>query len=823
MSRLHLTRNLRTLAFLVAIAAVLAGIGGLWWANQTGLPASWRAAIEHEIERKGAHVSIGTLRYMPFQGVVATDVRIYSDPFRLREISRLERVILGFDKARLARGSFQLNKIQLEDATLVMPVDPTNPSAGTLDINGAYGTIYLPGDRRIEVSKARGRIAGIDLTLDARIIGQQNTPPPPDDNALVKRRALMAKIIHELEQWHFDKEHPPALQISVEADVNDRTTFAAKIALQVKGMEKNGHVLDEVTGSADIAGDLVTITSLKATDERGEFEGHFDYDLAQRSGRFDVTSSIEVPQLMTAWAGFHAPRDAVFGGKQLLEAGGDFTLDENNIPLVRMTGHARCESVLLRGMPFEYVESAFSWADGNLFLRDLKLHRGDGEATAKAMIEWPLVRMQLHSTLPIPVYRPFFVGQPLGNVLNDMAEREHSSVDVNLEGGFDASNREAWAYTGSGTVRNLDYKGVPLNLAHCAFILNHHELDFNDGTVVFNYAKYPLRKAFGGPDEATAKVGRIRFDAREKLVEVENVSGEFWASPMVRMFAPKVADLLEIYRFHRPPKLTGTGVVDVTPEGRTNLTVTFASENEADYEFLEKNLTLGHPSATVRIHGPRVNVENLRLEAFDGPVTAHFETHDGKLDGELSWTKLSIPPLATTYDFQLKGGGTVTGRINFSMTGGKVATMDGSGLLALENTELFAVPMFGPMTNLIGDVLNKEEAGFQHAKNAFCTFNIENGILSTTDFHTSTRSLNFTGEGSVDMRDRTVDVTIRMNARGLLKLITVLRPFSGLFQFHGTGPLKSPEWNHMKFSPPTGRQNDILLAPPKARIVDDGN
>ena len=37
MYRLHLKRNLSTLALLLAIAAVLGGIGMLWWATRTGM------------------------------------------------------------------------------------------------------------------------------------------------------------------------------------------------------------------------------------------------------------------------------------------------------------------------------------------------------------------------------------------------------------------------------------------------------------------------------------------------------------------------------------------------------------------------------------------------------------------------------------------------------------------------------------------------------------------------------------------------------------------------------------------------------------------
>ncbi|MEO5916473.1 MAG: AsmA-like C-terminal region-containing protein [Luteolibacter sp.] len=826
MYRLHLARNLRSLAFLLVFAAILAAIGGLWWANHTGMPESWRVAIEKAVSKQGAHIKIGSLRYVPLKGVIASDLRVYSEPEHLREISRLERVILDFDKTRLARGIIHLNKIQLKDAQLVLPVDPDDPKSDTLNVTDAYGTIFMPGDRRLEIRGARGKIAGIDVSLNARLIGyQQAGKTPPDDKNAGKRRELLARVISELGKWHFNEDHPPALQIVVEGDVNDRSSITAKVGLQIKGMEKNGHMLDQVTAQADLAGDLLTITSLKATDSRGVLDGHVDYDIHSREGRFDISSSLEIPQLLTTWLGLPSLQQVLIGGKQIVEAEGDFKLDENNKPEIRTTGHVRCESVMLRGVLFDSVESSFSWRDNILFLRDVELARGDGAAHAKALIEWPVVRLDLKTTLPIPVYRPFFVGQPLEMVLNDFSEREGATVDVKLEGSFDASNKTAWAYTGGGTVKNVNYKGVPVNSANCKFTLNHYELDFHDGTVVFNYSKYPLRKAFGGPAEATAKVGRIRYDAPNKLVEVENVVGAIWAAPMVRFFATPVADSLEQYRFHQPPELKASGVVDVTPQGRTDLHIAFSSSHPADYLFLGENVTLGQPSGKVDIRGERTIVSDLKVDAFEGPVAGRIEyLGKGRLEGDLSWTKLSIPLVTSTYGFQMKGGGTTTGRIDFSLADGKVETMGGEGLLAVEKTELFSVPMFGPLTPLIGGVLNDETAGTQMAKNAFCTFKIENGILSSNDFQTSTKSLNFAGDGSVNMNDRTIDMTIRMNARGfLLGLITMpLRPFSGLFQFHGSGALKDPKWESMKFTSPPESQNQILQTPPRARVISGG-
>ncbi len=168
----------------------------------------------------------------------------------------------------------------------------------------------------------------------------------------------------------------------------------------------------------------------------------------------------------------------------------EFRLDEHNVPQVQMTGHARCESVMARGIHFDAVQSAFSWRDGDLFLRDVRLTRPDGEARGKAMIQWPLVRLALETTLPIPVYRPFAIGQPLEKVLNDFSERKGAEVKLTLEGGFDATDPFSWAFAGGGRVKNVNYRGVPVNSAECRLSLSHHELDFSAGTVVFNYQNY---------------------------------------------------------------------------------------------------------------------------------------------------------------------------------------------------------------------------------------------------------------------------------------------------------------------------------------------
>lgn len=831
MWRRHFFRNLHTAFFVVVALAVVAVGGGLWWANRTGLPESWRATIEQELVKQGAYLSIDSLSYIPFKGLTARGVRVFSDKERREEISRLERIVLDFDKTALVRKQFRLTRIELSDAHLSMPLDPKNPESSRLEVTDLNGTVLMPGGRLLEARDVRGRIAGIDIVFGARMLGyQQEQGDDKKDPNETKRREIAARCIRELSKWKFDEKKPPVLRIFAEGDLSDKSTLSARMSLQAAALEKNGHTLDELTARGTLIGNLLTFTSIRATDSRGTFDGRIDYDIQTGEGRFDITSGLEIPGLLKSWAELPPIPQITFGGNQTIEAAGDFKIGPEGKTDVRMTGTARCASVMLKGLAFDSVESAFSWREGNLYLRDILLTRKDGTASGKALIRGPIVQIALKSTLPSDVYLPLFQGQPLEMVINDFGKLPGAKIDIELEGGFDTRDRQSWAYTGGGQVDNVTFRGVPVTMAKCSFSLSHHELDFHNGTVVFNYDSYPLRGAFNGPSRGTAKVGRVRFDPVPKHVEIEGVEGNVWAAPLVRLFAPQIADTLEVYRFHQPPFLKGSGIVDVTPQGRTDLTVGFRTDKAADYKFLGENLTLLQPSGEVVIRGEKVFINNLLLNAFDGPVSSRFVFSKDRMDGEVSWSKIHLAEIARTYGFELNGGGSATGRIEFNMIGGKVETMNGTGLLGLEKAELFSVPMFGPLSKLVGTALGDRRAGYQRAKDAFMNFNVRKGVLSSTDFRTTTSSLVFTGEGSIDLPTRNIDMIVRMNARGFLGLITLpLRPFYGLFQFHGTGPMKNAEWNSELFTPPAEDQNDHLLsvpkatpvgeAPPKARIV----
>ncbi len=822
MLRLKIIRNLRTVVWLFFFALIPLSLLGLYWANQTGLPATWRTAIEQEISKRGIHIEIGSLSYIPLKGFVASKVRVFAEEERVNEISKLERVQLVLDYASLANGEFRLRKVELRNAELSIAVDPNEPAGESLKFTKIYGTILIPNDEFIDVINTHGNVGGIDVTMNARIQTKSQSKGMKNDfENNGERRELIAVILKELDRWQFNPEIAPKVEIELEGHISKKETLKGQFYIQAPSIEKNNYQLSNVTAKGDLSLNLITLNTFSAEDSRGKITGNADYLITSHEGRFNIESSLDITRLMDKWFSTPLKIDLLSGGSQKISLNGGFDLTNPIKPDVNLTGKADLESIMFRGISFDTLETWFSYQQGKLFLRDIKVTRPDGQATGKLLKEGSLVRIKLESTMPVVLYKPFFKDKPLEKIIGDFTENSKASCKLSLEGSFDTVDKLAWSYSGSGVLTNIAYRGIPFHTANCSFTLNTRELDFYDGKVDFDYTNYELRKKYDGPSSGKASIKRIRYDSKAKLISIEDVSGVMWAAPMVRMFAPKIADNIEIYRFHRPHALSGSGQVDVTPQGRTNLTVNFSTNSKADYKFLNKDLTLMNPSATVHIKHKDVMVNNLTSDVFGGKIQGKFSYQTGsKLSGELAWTKLDVLELSNTYGLKMETGGNLTGRIDFGITGGKLSTMHGEGLIAMEEGELFSVPIFGPLSTVASTVVNDKRLGYEKAKSAFCNFTIKEGIAQIRDFQSSTTSVNFTGDGSIDLSAQTIDFTIRLNTRGLLRLATIpLMPFYGLFQFRGTGLLKNPEWKNVHFTSPPEKEIKILLSTPKAKAV----
>ena len=274
--------------------------------------------------------------------------------------------------------------------------------------------------------------------------------------------------------------------------------------------------------------------------------------------------------------------------------------------------------------------------------------------------------------------------------------------------------------------------------------------------------------------------------------------------------------------------MSASGRFDHSDGGNgTLMNIRIEAPGVTDYEFLGKTLQLANLSADIASKENRHDVTALNFQTFQGTGAGVLSIREAPqektlIEGGIRWDNLSLSEISKKFSFEKEALGAITGRLDFTTLGGDTRTLNGKGVVGLKNGQLFNVPIFGPLSLPLGTILGKEYS-HEQARDASATFVLRNGTAFTKDFLTSTPSTTFVGEGFIDLSEKQVDLTMRMNARGLLGLVTLpLAPLRGLFQFRGQGPLNEPVWRSAPFTEPDGGSaHPIFKDPPRAQIIPE--
>src|SRR5690606_31624689 len=103
---------------------------------------------------------------------------------------------------------------------------------------------------------------------------------------------------------------------------------------------------------------------------------------------------------------------------------------------------------------------------------------------------------------------------------------------------------------------------------------------------------------------------------------------------------------------------------------------------------------------------------------------------------------------------------------------------------------VLAIPLFGPLSEIISAVI--PGAGHDSARLATADFTVANNRISTKNLDIEGEGYGKFGEGSVGVPKGELDVSIRINAKGIPGI--VLFPVSKLFEYVSTGTMSDPQW-----------------------------
>jgi AsmA-like C-terminal region len=828
MRSIRIAHSLRTAVAVILFTLFLGGAGALLWLNHRGLPDSWRAQILKGFEEKGIFISVDSLRLDVLRGIVAGGVNVYSDASRARQVASLQELIIGLDLSKTSLSEVRVEKLQLRGGSLRLPVDPTVPDSRFLEIENVNAVLLMPGGRRLELREARGTVHGIRVELDAYLLGYRKrlfqVGSPEDQAGQVQRRQFLDDFLKFMEPWQFSEAEPPVIQVRVEGDLDDSTSVRAVVQAYAKNLQRRSIHLSEVSAKGEIRGKLIALENLEIRDERGRLSGRLEYDMAKREGIFDARSSLDLLKMARSHLS-DSMKTLSFSSPPELNLHGNMAFPEGKDRQISLVGQINAKGLRFGKHRANQVKADFSWDGTKTFVDNIEIKHPEGTLTGRFFTDPTILRYELTTDLPPYLAVDFFKGQPLYDVLSDFTCSRNHRNRVHLWGSSDPNDPYAWTCKGVAEGYEMAYRGVPFHFGRVHLDLNHNYLDFNDGEVELDFSDYPLRKAHGGASTGHATVKQVRWDSIAKAVIVKDMQGTVWPAQVVRTFAKDLADDLEVFGFHQPPDVKASGRIGLfNRHEQSDLHVDVEANSPMDYVFAGKQLAPENVRINVRVLDKHTEANNIKFNLFEGLVRGNLDIryHQGEqtIIGDLDWTRMRLQSLSTAYGFDKAAQGYVSGRLAFDQLGNKTSSLNGEGHLLLEDGQLFSVPIFGPLSPVLSALLGSRKVGFQQAQDAFCTFKIREGILNSDDFYTSTQSMSFTGEATVDLNQLTMEMIMRMNARGLFSIITLpLKPLYGLFQFRGVGPLKEPKWDNVMFTSPPKRQEEKLMEIPKATSV----
>ena len=638
-----------------AVTLILAAVGlGLvsYWLSNHGFEGRWSQRIADELARRGIHADFESVRFSPTKGVIATNLQIFTDESRSRVTARIPDLRLDVDRGQAFRGKLQIRRVYLENAELAIPVTTET----LLRIHNLTGRLSVDRHDRLTIETTRGTFRGMNIRAN---IALDNFDPDKlsdgtgQDESSKRRANFTEDLLRELDSWSFPDHSPPSLQFEVKGSFKSLAAIRTSISLSAPNFMRGDYRMQDVRLTGELGNRSLSVEELSFTDGVGKLSLQAHYDLEDKTGGYEGTSSIKIVDLLRE--GFEDESLAEFNPEVAPEvrARGRFSLQEGTMNLSAI-GSLSSKSFRFLGIPFEGIDTDFSWKNGDIYLRDLTVKHESGALTGEVKVENDLVQYRTETSLPLSVYRPFISEQSgLERVLTESEFDDDSKIMIEAQGSVWRKNLSDWDATGSFELKNFRHNGVAVKLASANFSMSPLDYIFEGLEAVFENDNGVDELVGEESGTGTMHAEMVHFDAKEKLTRVVKLEGTAWPGPILQLFDPKTSRYVsETYRFRKAPHISCAGVIDhLRPGHRTDIQTVIKTNGDTDFDLLGHPIEIRELSATVRTSYRKNEVSALNMKIFGGSVSGlvTHQSHPPRLSLQIQGQGLKSSQIGQTY------------------------------------------------------------------------------------------------------------------------------------------------------------------------------
>ena len=755
------------------------GLGwGGWYLARRGFGKEWRERVVEELHKRGVEASVRRLTLDPVRGLIAQDVQIYDFKNRENTLAVISEVALDINYAALLHHQPFLNALDVRGAELTIPNPDATPGAPKTQIKELRAHIYFPPEQ-IYVSQAEGFFCGVRISATGQLIKRNDYKPSGEisDEEWRQRLLLVQRIAGELGRFRFPGD-PPALQLKFAGDLSQFETVHAEATLQGERLQRGSYEMKNLSVAAEWANQTLQIKQCEWADNLGRFSGRSSWSRETKAMEFQGRSTLDAKQFLDAFGFGQLFADLAFNSPPLLELSGSGDFAEST-PKLSLIGRAVVENFSYKTVPFLKLTADFSWDGERAMVRNLRLRHESGELTGDLLDAPDDFRLNMESAVD-PVILRTFTSPELGKFLGEWEWRRPPTLRLSLHG--PGRLPENWSGEGSIATQRTRFRGAWMNEASANVHLDKGALTLDNLRIV--------------RDEGTGS-GSFTYDFAKHEVHLKEVKSTLRPTDAILWIEPRYLKFVAPYKFRQPPNVVANGVLHFRGPN-DHLEIKIDAPAGMDYVFLGKTLPIDRVSGRLLFTDGRLQLGDLRGTLFSGEVkgTADIsvERNDKSYHASLSLDGVDFPRLADLYFKYETAHGRLSGAYEWNGVGSEPRLMDGKGTAKVTDGDVFAIPIFGPLSGLVSAII--PGAGYSLARQAKTTFTIKNGVIHTDDFKVSGKLFGMVGHGDVHFLEDKLDFDIRIDAGGPGVLLT---PMYKLFEYKGEGSISKPNWHPKRF------------------------
>jgi len=760
---------------LAVLAATFAIIGGGYYLAKRGFGREWRSRVVEELHKRGVEAYIGRLTLDPFRGLVAKNVRIFDYKNRENTLALISEVSLDINYAALIHHQPFLNALDVRDAQITFPLKTAGGKSDKAQFTDFRAHVYFPPEQ-IYVSQAEGIFCGIRISATGQLIKRENYQPSPSISPEEWQRHLLLaqRVLNELQKFRFPGA-VPSLQLKFSGDIAEIEKARVEATLNGDRLQRGTYEMRDLSAAAEWNNRHLNIAHCEWNDRKGSFAGRADWNSETNTANFEARSSLDLKVFLDAF-GLGGPLAGMeFHSPPLVEISGSLNFGRDRFR-PKIIGHAAFGQFAYKKASFSDLTADFSWDGERTLVRELRVRHPTGQLKADLFDAPSDFRLNVESTISPDAVRPL-VSVELNEFLREWQWQRSPAVRLEIHG----TDRKPESWHGEGTVAlgRTRFHGAWMNSADT-------KIRFADGALTcedFHVAR----------DEGTG-TGSFTYDFKKHEVRVSNIKSSLSPAEAIVWIDPKLPKTVAPYKFRRPPGVTANGVYQFRGGKNTRLEIKVDGAGGMDYVFLGKTLAFERVSGRLLYTNDRLQITDLRGALLAGVLRGNADIslarNDPRYRARISVSQLNFPSLTDLYFNYKTAQGVLNGTYDFTGVGTDSRTMRGDGKVEVSNGNVFAIPIFGPLSGILNAIV--PGSGYSIARKATADFKVEKGIIHTDDFEAAAALFSMLGHGDIHFLDDKLDFSLRLDMKGPGVLLT---PVYKLFEYAGTGSLKKPDWH----------------------------